>query len=978
MKVEIEKYFESSTIHGFKYLSKKFHWIERIFWVLSLLASITITILLIYKLIIKIQNVPIVISITDNAMSIADIDFPGVTICYSFKPTFEYNKSHEYFYDHFANKIKNVDKRDKFQIYYVDILNAFENNEIKFDKLDMEMLEHLQVVDLITDRGVFATKNLSISTENIFKIIKEFQRYYEKSIYFHDWTDFTYVSESVMKHKLCITYNIPPHETVFNLKSVSDDFCYEYAKEKKNSTVIIPKRAESFSQKLLINSLYVGSNKGEISNSFEGQSISLHDPYEFPSIFLQPFQYNFNIRTTIQPQFITIDESLYNTDVSERNCFHPDERQLKIFKVYTKNNCLVECLTEFMIQKCDCVEFFMIRNFTTRICSASEKKCFDKAKREFENHLNYCNCLDPCTYVKYIGEFKRKELDEIIFINKKAQQKIYVTILNYKSMQITEIKRKLQFNEIDFLSFVGGLLGLFAGFSALSFIEILYWMSLKFLILFRRQKTAIIHPMTVSQVMEIRVENRWKYLENSSIHGFSYLYSKKFFEMIIWSIFTSIALSLCFAIILNFQYEYSNSFTVGPDDAMTFRGLIPFPAVTLIPSYFVDEKLFYKYTRDEYTDQELKSIFKNQESKIIHSKKLAKMIVCFYRGAFTVSRKDFKVTEYYYKILNEIAPDEWFKQQYAIWNDKFQVNFSRNFIYNKGIIYTFNMMDSKNLLNYKSVHDDFIYKNNISMLRQRSMPKISNYSIKVSTKYNAKFQLRIKEQKFNDSNLKPCRYKSIVIHKPETLLRITTDYDEIKINHSMNIEITPKIIQTDKSLRKIDPFVRDCYFKNEKKLKYFKIYTEQFCKMECFVTFLKKKNDCREVYTIYENNDSRPFCLSVSSKFLKDDLENNENFSFKQKCSCLPTCDSTEYHVNIYPSDDDADDNETFIINVKMYTENMILFRRYQQFSFFDAVSYVGGLLGLFAGISVLSIVEIFYFITLRLFDDILRLLKRT
>lgn len=29
MKFDFEKYFESSTIHGFKYLSKKFHWIER-------------------------------------------------------------------------------------------------------------------------------------------------------------------------------------------------------------------------------------------------------------------------------------------------------------------------------------------------------------------------------------------------------------------------------------------------------------------------------------------------------------------------------------------------------------------------------------------------------------------------------------------------------------------------------------------------------------------------------------------------------------------------------------------------------------------------------------------------------------------------------------------------------------------------------------------------------------------------------------
>ncbi|KAL7036627.1 hypothetical protein ACKWTF_008881 [Chironomus riparius] len=48
---------------------------------------------------------------------------------------------------------------------------------------------------------------------------------------------------------------------------------------------------------------------------------------------------------------------------------------------------------------------------------------------------------------------------------------------------------------------------------------------------------------------------------------------------------------------------------------------------------------------------------------------------------------------------------------------------------------------------------------------------------------------------------------------------------------------------------------------------------------------------------------------------------------------------------------------------------------RYQQFKIVDFLSYVGGILGLFAGISVLSIVEFFYFFTLRLMSDLCRYL---
>jgi hypothetical protein len=48
----------------------------------------------------------------------------------------------------------------------------------------------------------------------------------------------------------------------------------------------------------------------------------------------------------------------------------------------------------------------------------------------------------------------------------------------------------------------------------------------------------------------------------------------------------------------------------------------------------------------------------------------------------------------------------------------------------------------------------------------------------------------------------------------------------------------------------------------------------------------------------------------------------------------------------------------------------------YQKFTLKDFLSFAGGLLGLFAGISVLSLLEFFYFFTVRLIVDILRNLR--
>lgn len=49
---------------------------------------------------------------------------------------------------------------------------------------------------------------------------------------------------------------------------------------------------------------------------------------------------------------------------------------------------------------------------------------------------------------------------------------------------------------------------------------------------------------------------------------------------------------------------------------------------------------------------------------------------------------------------------------------------------------------------------------------------------------------------------------------------------------------------------------------------------------------------------------------------------------------------------------------------------------RFQNINTVEFLSYVGGILGLFAGISVLSIFEIFYFVTLRWIVDGWRVLK--
>ncbi|KAG5671286.1 hypothetical protein PVAND_001491 [Polypedilum vanderplanki] len=260
------------------------------------------------------------------------------------------------------------------------------------------------------------------------------------------------------------------------------------------------------------------------------------------------------------------------------------------------------------------------------------------------------------------------------------------------------------------------------------------------------------------------------------------------------------------------------------------------------------------------------------------------------------------------------------------------------------------------------------------MINQFSMPEIpfQNYPLKIDLKSHSKFTLKIKQQKFQNPNMKVCTGMSLRVHLPNELPQFENFESFGEIKNSMDVEVTPEITKTDESLRILSPEERECYFENERKLKYFKIYTEEYCKMECIIDYAIWYCKCISPQFIHgKNHEKLDFCQS--EQFSCVGISRNYYFMYYNKmldenCTCLPTCNSLSYHLKYYPKSDEKD---SIIINVKMNTDQLILYRRFQLFTFSDAVSYVGGLLGLFAGISMLSIVEIFYFFSLRIFVNI-------
>ncbi|XP_068083951.1 pickpocket protein 28-like [Anabrus simplex] len=122
----------------------------------------------------------------------------------------------------------------------------------------------------------------------------------------------------------------------------------------------------------------------------------------------------------------------------------------------------------------------MARNRSTPICSARRMNCKEFLSDEYlAKYHDRCQCLPSCMEVKYDVETSQVEY-HWTKVKGRFKNKLWGSIfVFFKDMQIMTNKRSELYGPADFLANCGGLLGLFLGFSILSFIEIFYFLTLR-------------------------------------------------------------------------------------------------------------------------------------------------------------------------------------------------------------------------------------------------------------------------------------------------------------------------------------------------------------------------------------------------------------------------------------------------------------------------------------------------------------------
>lgn len=94
----------------------------------------------------------------------------------------------------------------------------------------------------------------------------------------------------------------------------------------------------------------------------------------------------------------------------------------------------------------------------------------------------------------------------------------------------------------------------------------------------------------------------------------------------------------------------------------------------------------------------------------------------------------------------------------------------------------------------------------------------------------------------------------VILSTPGDSYRISRQSFRIPLFEDVSIAIKPKLIKTSEKLRKYHPNRRQCFYNAERRLRFFKMYTQNNCEAECLANFTKLECGCVKFFMPSRNS----------------------------------------------------------------------------------------------------------------------------
>jgi acid-sensing ion channel, other len=177
----------------------------------------------------------------------------------------------------------------------------------------------------------------------------------------------------------------------------------------------------------------------------------------------------------------------------------------------------------------------------------------------------------------------------------------------------------------------------------------------------------------------------------------------------------------------------------------------------------------------------------------------------------------------------------------------------------------------------------------------------------------------------------PAQKFLVAFHLPSEIPRLTKQYFSVPLQNHVTVQIKPMMMTTDKELKNYDPILRQCFFNDERYLKFFKTYTQNNCEIECLSNYTLGRCGCVAFWMPRDKltkvcDYRKKSCAGFESESelygdkykLKKILKSNVFKGKFEPCNCLPSCTSISYDTEISQAPYSSEAERIFYENVKL------------------------------------------------------------
>ncbi|KAJ8711329.1 hypothetical protein PYW07_008571 [Mythimna separata] len=482
---DVRTYLLTSTLHGLRYIGeRKLTWFERFFWLTAFGCSLVSAGFFILNIYAKWRSSPMIVSINPENMPLSNLPFPALTIC-------NVNQAKKSVAERYWESGDAVDKkllqslcsaRDDSEIFEDDIAGSADWDHTRSFLINVTQPCSEMLAKCVWD-------SLDVNCEDLF-------------------------NAQLTDEGLCCTFNAVHRNNMFrNPRSLNDlnltfpspavDWTPEDGYPADAPPDGFPWRPKGIGTQHGL-SLVLDANIAEYycgSMKSAGFKILLHNPVETPKIRNLGGIYGPGIeaRIAIWPKILDAQPSLRSIDIKKRLCLFSSEKELVFFRTYTLKNCEMECEARAMLDACKCVYYYMPKNKSTRICGKADAKCYSNMSKIMpEGRDVTCEeCLPACTEIAYQERMSDAPLKEMLVQHlakslgnrslKYFTENMLLVHFYFEENNFMRFTKGEIFGLTEFLSNTGGLLGLCMGFSIMSVVELLYYVTLRALCMARKR-----------------------------------------------------------------------------------------------------------------------------------------------------------------------------------------------------------------------------------------------------------------------------------------------------------------------------------------------------------------------------------------------------------------------------------------------------------------------------------------------------------